>query len=95
VRGPTYCDAIPAADIDTIMTLQRESIRWSVMIVSMSAAGIASQYVGPRTIGLVAGAFGSLTAVVWAWMDWRGRLPEPSAPPGTRFPGAPNPVETQ
>jgi MFS family permease len=54
-----------------------ESIRWSVMIVSMSAAGIASQYVGPRTIGLVAGAFGSLTAVVWAWMDWSGRLPEP------------------
>src|ERR1035438_897545 len=31
-----------------------ESIRWSVMIVSMAAAGIASQYVGPRTIGLVA-----------------------------------------
>ena len=54
-----------------------ESIRWSVMIVSMAAAGIASQYVGPRTIGLVAGAFGSLTAVVWAWMDWSGRLPEP------------------
>jgi MFS family permease len=54
-----------------------ESIRWSVMIVSMAAAGIASQYVGPRTIGLVAGAFGSLTALVWAWMDWSGRLPEP------------------
>jgi MFS family permease len=54
-----------------------ESIRWSVMIVSMAAAGIASQYVGPRTIGLVAGAFGSLTAIVWAWMDWSGRLPEP------------------
>jgi MFS family permease len=54
-----------------------ESIRWSVMMVSMSAAGIASQYVGPRTIGLVAGAFGSLTALVWAWLDWSGRLPEP------------------
>ncbi len=54
-----------------------ESIRWSVMIVSMAAAGIASQYVGPRTIGLVAGAFGSLTAIVWAWLDWSGRLPEP------------------
>jgi MFS family permease len=54
-----------------------ESIRWSVMMVSMSAAGIASQYVGPRTIGLVAGIFGSLTAIVWAWMDWSGRLPEP------------------
>ena len=54
-----------------------ESIRWSVMIVSMAAAGIASQYVGPRTIGLVAGGCGLLTAVVWAWMDGSGRLPEP------------------
>jgi MFS family permease len=54
-----------------------ESIRWSVMIVSMAAAGIASQYVGPRTIGLIAGAFGSATALVWAWMDGSGRLPEP------------------
>jgi MFS family permease len=54
-----------------------ESLRWSVMIVSMAAAGIASQYVGPRTIGLVAGAFGSLTALAWAWCDWSGRLPEP------------------
>ena len=54
-----------------------ESLRWSVMIVSMSAAGIASQYVSPRTIGLVAGAFGSLTALAWAWCDWTGRLPEP------------------
>ena len=54
-----------------------ESLRWSVMIVSMAAAGIASQYVGPRTIGLVAGAFGTLTAVAWGWADWRGHLPEP------------------
>ena len=54
-----------------------ESLRWSVMIVSMAAAGIASQYYGARTIGLVAGAFGSLTALAWAWCDWTGRLPEP------------------
>lgn len=54
-----------------------ESLRWSVMIVSMAAAGIASQYCSPRTIGLVAGAFGALTALVWAWMDGTGRLPEP------------------
>lgn len=54
-----------------------ESLRWSVMIVSMSAAGIASQYVSPRTIGLVAGIFGGLTALAWAWCDWTGRLPEP------------------
>jgi MFS family permease len=56
-----------------------ESVRWSVMIVSMAAAGIACQYVGPRTIGLAAGAFGSLTAVAWAWLDLAGRLPEPEA----------------
>jgi MFS family permease len=54
-----------------------ESLRWSVMIVSMAAAGIASQYVSPRTIGLVAGAFGTLTAAAWGWADWRGHLPEP------------------
>src|ERR1051326_4155949 len=40
-----------------------ESIRWSVMILSMAAAGIASQYTGPRTIGLIAGALGSITAI--------------------------------
>jgi MFS family permease len=54
-----------------------ESLRWSVMIVSMAAAGIASQYASPRTIGLIAGALGSLTAVAWTWLDWSGRLPEP------------------
>ena len=54
-----------------------ESLRWSAMIVSMAAAGIASQYVSARTIGLVAGIFGTLTAVGWWWMDGTGRLPEP------------------
>src|SRR5262249_13216363 len=54
-----------------------ESVRWSMMIVSMAAAGIASQYFSARSIGLVAGAFGLLTAVAWAWCDWTGRLPEP------------------
>jgi MFS family permease len=54
-----------------------ESLRWSIMIVSMAAAGIASQYTGPRTIGLVAGAFGLVTALAWAWADGTGRLPEP------------------
>jgi MFS family permease len=56
-----------------------ESLRWSVMIVSMAAAGIASQYYSPRAIALVAGAFGSLTALAWAWCDFTGRLPEPDA----------------
>jgi MFS family permease len=54
-----------------------ESLRWSAMIVSMAAAGIASQYYTPRTIGLVAGIFGLVTALAWGWMDGTGRLPEP------------------
>ncbi len=56
-----------------------ESLRWSMMIVSMAAAGIASQYAGPRLIGLVAGSFGLVTALAWGWLDWTGRLPEPVA----------------
>src|ERR1041384_81306 len=63
-----------------------ESLRWSVMIGSMAAAGIASQYVSPRTIGLIAGALGSLTAVAWAWADWSGRLPEPVEESRTEVP---------
>ena len=51
------------------------------MIVSMAAAGIASQYAGPRAIGLVAGSFGLLTALAWACYDWSGRLTEPAASP--------------
>jgi MFS family permease len=60
-----------------------ESLRWCVMIVSMAAAGIASQYVGARVIALVAGAFGTLTAAAWAWCDATGRLPEPQKFPAT------------
>jgi hypothetical protein len=54
-----------------------EALRNSVMIFSLAAAGIASEYIGPRSIGLVAGGFGMLTAIAWAWADLTGRLPEP------------------
>lgn len=54
-----------------------ESLRWSVMMISMAAAGICSQYYSPRTIGAAAGILSSLTAIYWAWADSRGRLPEP------------------
>ena len=55
-----------------------ESVRWAVMMLSMAAAGIASQYWSPRTLGAVAGILSSLTAVYWAWADATGRLPQPS-----------------
>jgi MFS family permease len=56
-----------------------ESLRWSTMMFSMALAGIASQYFSARSIGVVAGLLGATTAIVWAWQDWRGRLPQPAA----------------
>ncbi len=54
-----------------------ETLRWSIMIISMALAGVCSLYFSPRVIGTVAGILGSLTAVLWAWADWSGRIPEP------------------
>ncbi len=56
-----------------------ESLTWSTMMLSMLAAGIASERWGPRTIGAWSGAVSSLTAVFWAWANWTGKLPEPPA----------------
>jgi MFS family permease len=56
-----------------------ESAQWSVMMLSMTAAGLASQTVDPRWIGAVAGALSSTTAIFWAWANLTGRLPEPAA----------------
>jgi MFS family permease len=61
-----------------------ESLRWSVMILSMAAAGILSRQMSPRTIGLGAGAFGVVTALAWSWLNSTGRLPEPKAISTTR-----------
>ena len=58
-----------------------ESLRWSVMMISMALAGICSQYYSPRAIGAVAGILSSFTAVFWAWADWSGRIPEPREEP--------------
>jgi hypothetical protein len=55
-----------------------ESAQWSVMMLSMAAAGVASQSVDPRLIGAVAGALSSTTAIWWGWAHFTGRLPEPA-----------------
>jgi hypothetical protein len=55
-----------------------ESMQWSVMMVSMMLAGIASQKYDTRLIGTVAGALSSTTAIFWAWANVTGRLPEPA-----------------
>jgi MFS family permease len=54
-----------------------ESITWSTMMLSMMAAGAASTVYSPRTIGAWSGAISSMTAIVWTWMNWKGKLPEP------------------
>jgi MFS family permease len=54
-----------------------DSIQWSVMMLSMLAAGLASEQYDPRTIGAVAGALSSSTALFWGWAHFSGRLPEP------------------
>jgi MFS family permease len=55
-----------------------ETTTWSVMMLSMLGAGVASQYWDPRTIGMVAGALSSTTAIFWGWAHVTGRLPEPA-----------------
>jgi MFS family permease len=55
-----------------------ESMTWSVMMISMTLAGIASQHWDPRTIGAISGALSSTTAIFWGWAHVTGRLPKPA-----------------
>jgi MFS family permease len=54
-----------------------ESLVWGVMMVSMAAAGYASGYWDPRTIGAAAGMLSSSTALIWLAADRKGWLVEP------------------
>jgi hypothetical protein len=54
-----------------------ESLTWSVMMVSMMAAGVASQHYDLRLIGTWSGVLSSTTALAWGLLDIAGRLPEP------------------
>jgi len=58
-----------------------ESVQWSVMLMSMAAAGVASEYWDPRSIGAAAGALSSTTAIFWAWANITGRLPAAAPAP--------------
>ena len=62
-----------------------ESITWSVMMLSMMAAGAASISYSPRVIGMWSGIISSTTAIFWTWANWSGRLPEPPMQPVTAF----------
>jgi len=56
-----------------------EALTWSMMMISMMGAGIASTRYNPRLIGTVAGLLSSTTAIFWGWANWTGRLPLPDA----------------
>jgi MFS family permease len=55
-----------------------DTFTWSMMMVSMMGAGIASTHYNPRVIGTVAGLLSSTTAIFWGWANWTGRLPQPA-----------------
>ena len=55
-----------------------ESLVWGTMMMSMLAAGLASQSLDPRVIGAVAGTISSTTALYWLWADYAGLLVEPT-----------------
>ncbi len=54
-----------------------ETLVWGTMMVSMALTGLATEYLGPRTIGTIAGMLGCSTAVIWLVAEWRGMLVEP------------------
>jgi MFS family permease len=54
-----------------------ETIVWGTMMLSMTAAGAASETVNPRVIGFWSGVVSSTTAIYWTWANMTGRLPEP------------------
>ena len=55
-----------------------ETMNWSTMMLSMLAAGEASQFYGIRWIGAASGLLSSSTAIFWGWANWKGKLPEPA-----------------
>jgi MFS family permease len=58
-----------------------ETLVWAVMMLSMTGAGLASDRIDTRWIGVASGALSSCTAFYWIWANATNRLPEPILPP--------------
>jgi MFS family permease len=54
-----------------------ESMSWAMMMLSMTAAGFASDHYSVRTIGLWSGMLSGSTALFWFAAVWAGWLAEP------------------
>lgn len=56
-----------------------ETMTWTTMMLSLFAAGIATESIDPRTIAVVAGCLSGSTGLIWAWANWAGKLHLPDA----------------
>ena len=56
-----------------------ETMTWTTMMLSLFAAGIATESIDPRTIAVVAGCLSGSTGIVWAWANWAGKLHLPES----------------
>lgn len=57
-----------------------ETLTWGMMMLSMSAAGLATsdgKVETIRLVGAISGILSSTTAIWWTWLNLSGRLPEP------------------
>jgi MFS family permease len=54
-----------------------ETLTWAVMMLSLTAAGLASATYSPRLIGAVSGVLSSTTAIFWAWANLVRKMPQP------------------
>lgn len=57
-----------------------ETMVWATMMISLTAAGVASETMSPRTIGAAAGSCAVVAGAVWLWANASGRLPPPAEP---------------
>ncbi len=58
-----------------------ETMTWTTMMLSLFAAGIATEAIDPRTIAVVAGCLSGSTGLIWAWANWAGKLHLPESKP--------------
>ncbi len=69
-------DALRGRVFTMVDTLQNVT-----MILSLSGAGVASEFLNVRSVGAVAGVLSASTAVFWIWTNAGGRLREPACVP--------------
>jgi MFS family permease len=62
------------------------------MILSLSAAGIASEHYSIRAVGVGAGVLSASTTIFWAWASMTGKLPEPRRQPYEEEPDFESPM---